>query len=494
MMWPALVTAILFVVFSIRTNAAYVSSMLLTLKERLYLPEGQASEVGRGGDAQLVEKLAAGVMHSDEQVAVAYARVLVRGHTDRAAEIILRRIETASVPTRDVLLRLIGPHLTRQQIEGLDVEGIDAHETGTRMDLHFAAAGSQTAQLIPHCLASDNPRLVACGIAGAWRSEAPGLRERAADALHGLLGSDQETTVLAGLDALRRVRAASHTDRLYGLLGHPSARVQRLCLEALAALGKEADASRLERPLERIYASDDHHVRVACVRCFALLDPLARGRLCLGALADGHPDVVEAALAALQATDEHFDSVISRWLFDDAAHPRAQEVALDYVKSQGLLPGLLPAIAEHKIATAEAMAQIVSILDRPGHPRGGEDARALFRIVLQERIEQAIALALSALESTEDPHRMRIVRASLRGQNRRQVARAIEALSHARLPLAAIRLRDLLLFLNGSPRTAIGVFPDTAAAMRWAGRSTDAWLRQCAEFALPSVAAAQGRP
>lgn len=493
MLWPALATAILFVVFSIRTNAAYVSSMLLTLKERLYLPEAQASEVGRGGDGRLLEELEAGVMHGDEQVAIAYARVLVRAHPDRAADLVLRRLQTASARARDVLLRLIGPHLSRQQIEGLDIEGIDAHETSTRMELHFAAAGSQSARLIPQSLASDNPRLVACGVVGAWRSEDPGLRQRAVEALDGLLGSGRDTAVIAGLEALRKVRVASHPEYLYGLLQHPSARVQRLCLEALAALGK-ADASRLEPLLEYGYANGDPHVRVACVRCAALLDPRARGRLCLSALNDDHPEVVKAALATLHEMDEDFESLMSRCLCDEAARPRVQEVVLDYLKSHGLLPGLLPAVAEQKVATAEAMAQIVSILDRPGHPRGGEDARALLRIVLQERIEQSIALALSALESAEDPHRMRIVRASLRGQNRRQVARGIEALSHAKLPLAAVRLRDLLLLLNGSPRRAIQVFPDAAAAMQWAARSTDTWLRQCAEFALPAVAGAQGRP
>ena len=93
-----------------------------------------------------------------------------------------------------------------------------------------------------------------------------------------------------------------------------------------------------------------------------------------------------------------------------------------------------------------------------------------------------------------DPHRMRIVRASLRGRDRRQVARAIEALSHVKSPLAAVRVRDLLLFMSGAPRTGFRVFPDASAAMRWAVQSTDAWLRQCAEFAMPAIAQAPGRP
>jgi len=494
MLWPALLTALLFLLVSVRTNAAYVKSMLLTLKERLYLPELQASEFGRGGNARVLEELEAGVMHSDEQVAVAYARVLVDSVPERATDIVLRRMQTASVPTRDVLLRLIGPHLSRPQVENLGVEGADAHETSTLVELHLAIGGAETERLIARCLAAENPRLIAWGIIGAWQSEDTGLRTRGSEALDSLLGGDRETTVLPGLEALRKVRTAGYTESLYKLLEHPSPRVQRRCLEALAAL-EGTETRGLEPALERVYLSHDHHVRVACVRCYALLDSIPRNRLCLIALNDDHPDVVKAAVATLCQGNEDVNALLSRWLCDEAAaRPRAQEVALDYLKSHGLLPHLLPVVAEHKIALAEAMAQILSILDQPGHPHGGEDARALFRIVLRERIEQSIALALSALESVEDPHRMRIVRASLRGRDRRQVARAIEALSHVRLPLVAIRVRDLLLFLSGASRTGFQVFPDVPAAMRWARQSTDAWLRQCAEFAMPVMAQAPGRP
>lgn len=492
-LWPALLAAMLFFLVSIRTNAAYVNGMLLTLKERLYLPELQASEFGRADDARVLEELELGVMHGDEQVAVAYARVLVGSFRERAADVVLRRIQTASVATRDVLLRLVGPHLSRAQVEALGIEGDDAHETSTLVELHLAVDGAQSARLIAQCLAAENPRLVAWGVVGAWRSEDPVLRERGGEALDALLRGDRETTVLPGLEALRRVRPAGYSGSLHRLLGHPSPRVQQLCLEVLATLG-EPEARGLEPLLERVYLGHDHRVRVACVRCYALLDSAARQRLCLIALNDDHPDVIRAALATLHPWDEDVDALLSRWLCDESARPRAQEVALDYLKSHGLLAHRLPAVAEHKIAAAEAMAQILSILDQPGHPRGGEDARALFRIVLRERIEQSIALALSALESVADPHRMRIVRTSLRGRDRRQVARAIEALSHVKLPLAAARLRDVLLFMSGAPQTRFRVFADTPAAMRWAVQSADAWLRQCAEFAMPVVAPAPGRP
>ncbi len=484
---PALLAALLFLHFSIRINAAYVHSMLATLKEKLYLPAVQASELGRGEDERFFEELVNGVRHGDDQVALAYARVLISGFPERAAEVILERMQTTSVRTRDALLRLAGPYLPRQLVERLEVEGGDAHETSTRIELHLGLPGGRATGLIEKCLTAGNPRLIACGIVGAFQHADKECARRGADMLAAMLRSDQETTLLSGLEALRRVRAATFTENIYNLLSHPSPRVQRGCLQALAAIGK-VESARIERLVESIYASGDHQLRAACVQCYALLEPAKRDSLCLRALNDNHPVVAMAAMSTLHQCSRNFGDLLSAWLCDEAARPRAQEVALDYLKLHGLLPHLLPIVAEHKIAVAEAMAHVLSVMNMPIHSVDRADgANTLFCIVLRERIDQSISLALAALEPIVDRNRIRIVRASLRGRDRRQVARMIEALSHFDLPLVSRRLRDLLLFLNGTDIACPQVFPDMATALDWAKHSADAWLRECAEFVVTDI-------
>lgn len=488
---PALLAALLFLYFSVRMNTAYVHSMLLTLKEKLYLPEVQAGEFGRGEDAQLLQELVDGVRHGDDQVALAYARALISGFPERATDVILERMQTANVRTRDALLRLAGPYLPRELVERLGVEGGDAHETGTRLELHLSVAGDRAAGLIDQCLAAENPRLVACGVVGAFQHEGGELAHHGVHALSAMLHSDREATLLAGLEALRRVRVVTFAKRVCELLAHPSPRVQRGCLQALVAIG-QAESDSIEPLLRGIYISHDHQLRAACVRCYALLEPTARDGLCLRALNDNHPAVAMAAMTTLHQCSQNFDALLSDWLCSEAARPRAQEAALDYLKLHGLLPRLLPMVAEHKISVAEAMTHVLSVVDATGRDSSGTGgAHTLLRIVLRERIEQSIGLALAALEPVADRHSLRIVRAGLRGRDRRQVARAMEALSHVDLPLVSHRLRDLLLFLNGPEEVRIQVFPDITTALVWAQCSVDAWLRECAEFAAADLSAEQ---
>ena len=482
---PAVLGAVLFLYFSIRTNAGYVESMLATLKEKLYLVDQQAGELGRGGDARLLDELVKGVMHPDEQVAIAYARVLTSGFPDRAAEVVLQRMQTASIRTRDALLRTVGPCLPRQLVEHLGVDGADAHETTTLRELHFRIPGIDANALIGQCLSAENPRLVACGIVGAYQHGSEDLARLGTQALATLLASARETTVLAGLEALRRVQDARHMPHLYRLIEQGSTRVQGRALQAFAALG-QGDAARLEPILIDLYRSRDHQLRAACVACYGLLEPRIRDRLCLAALNDNHPIVAAVAMDILRHRSEDFDGLVSGWLCDEAARPRAREAALDYLKTHGLLPRLLPVVAEHRIAWAETLAQVLDLVE-PQREGEAARARALFRIVVRERIEQSVDLALSALEPVVDSQRLRIVRASLRTRNRRQIARAIEALSHFESPLLSRRLHDLLLFLNGSAPARSGMLNDTVTALERVRRSTDTWLRQCAEVAYPAL-------
>lgn len=488
MLLPGLGAAGLYLFFSLRTNRACVDAMLATLRERLYLPDHQAGELRHSADASVVEELVRGVRQPDDQVAVAYARVLAAGFPDRAADVVLRRMETAGVRTRDMLLRVVGPRLPQGELERLGADGADAHETSTLRQLHFGFRGKRAAALIVQCLGSDNPRLVACGIVGALQHGDGALAARARQALAALLAAAApEQSIVAGLEAVRQLPASSAGIDLHALLLHPSSRVRRLCLHAFAALG-HADPRRLEPALRESSASDDPHLRAACVPCYALLDPGARDALCIAALGDSHPTVVSAAIAALHAHSADFEVLVSGWLREEAACPRSQAAVLEYFREQRALPQLLAQVAARKLALAEAIAPVLSWLD--GKPARDEAPRALLRIVLRERLGQAVDLGLLALEGATHDHRLRVVRAGLLGRDRRQTARAIEALGGIELP-GLSRLPAVLTLLGTPDPARTGGPAGDAAALAWLRERADPWLRQCAEQALPELASGQ---
>lgn len=479
---PAFLGGAAYLYYSGRANAAYVSSMLATLRERLYLPSVQADELGRGIDERLVDELAKGVMHPDEQICIAYARILVKACPERAAELILQRAQTADVRTRDALLRLAGPHLSARLIDHLG-EGTDAHEQSTLLELRINAQDGSARRLIVECLSAQNPRLIGCGIGGAAQHGDAELRASAAVALRGLLAGNSEAMLMAGLTALGKAPDEEHLPRLYPLLENPSLRVQRAALQALAQFGS-ADAKTLEPLLARARESSDHQVRAASVRCFPLLPAATRERLCLDALGDTHPAVAEAALTVLRRNCEQFEPVLYRWLCGATVQPRAQQRAINHLNRLGLMRAALSEVATHKTAVAETLARALGAPGLAGGDGAQASARALLAIVLRERLEQTIDLVLAAVEPSADPRSLRIIRAGLRCRQRRQVARAIEVLSHLEIPLLSTRLRPPLLLLAGAPAREAGSDRDAEEALRWVRHGADEWLRQCASVAF----------
>lgn len=161
---------------------------------------------------------------------------------------------------------------------------------------------------------------------------------------------------------------------------------------------------------------------------------------------------------------------------------------LEYLREQRALPHLLTQVAERKLGLAEAISRVLSWLD--GKPASEDAPRALLRIVLRERLEQAVDLCLLALEAATHDRRLRVVRAGLRGRDRRQTARAIEALDSIDLP-GLSRLPAALGAAHASrPGGSAG---NAAAALAWLRERADPWVRQCAEHALPELSSAPAR-
>ncbi|MCG6900661.1 MAG: hypothetical protein LJE75_11750, partial [Gammaproteobacteria bacterium] len=105
---PGMLAALLYLFFSRKMNQAYVSTLIATLKERLFLPnELMYADLGSCSDEDMKE-IMRGVTHTDSEVSIAFSRVLAESFPDKATGIILQRSSGEDHAAADRYLKLLG--------------------------------------------------------------------------------------------------------------------------------------------------------------------------------------------------------------------------------------------------------------------------------------------------------------------------------------------------------------------------------------------------
>ncbi len=479
----------LYLFFSVKTNRAYVEALLSTLKERLFLPTEGLGKTDTAADPELFARLVDGVKHQDEQICLTYARMLANTFPDRAPDIIFERMQHASAPVCDQLVRLIGPQLSEDLLHRLETERElgDAHERATVLTTRFEAKDPHMQSQIGPCLASDNPRLVACGVLGVMSYGLNDQRESAIRRWRTLLEDGNTSSIYAALQLGRKLpMPESFLPVLCGLLEHPEDKLKKSALFALRHGELRADA-RLTALLAALAQSPDQQMRVAAVECYRLLPAADRERLAFVALTDRHPNVVTAALDVLKECVEDLPKRLFAWLNDGSAPPLQQQQVLAYLSRQGVQRQPFEDFAARRLQDAAAMAQALRTLDCEA--ARSDAGWTLTCIVLAERFTQTLEVALLAMENLGDSHSIRIVYVALKSKDKRQVARAREALTNIANTTLGAQLSQLLMV--ASDRSAVvdtvpgmASFKSAADALAWCGNHVDSWLRACAQHAL----------
>jgi Armadillo/beta-catenin-like repeat len=489
----------LFLFFSIKTNRAYVEALLSTLKERLFLPSEGLGTMGAAGDPELFARLVDGVKHQDEQICLTYARMLANAFPDKAPEIIFERMQLASAPVCDQLVRLIGPKLPEELLHRLESarELGDAHERATVLATRFEAKDPRMQTQVEPCLTSENPRLITCGVLGVLSYGLDDRRDTAVQRWQSLLADTRTSSIFAALYLGQKIAMpASFLPLLCDLLEHPDDGVKKAALAALRHGGLQADA-RLTALLEVLAKSPDQQMRVASIECYRLLPAADRERLAFAALTDRHPNVVDAALGVLEECIEGLPDRLFTWLNDACAPPRQQQQVLAYLSRQGVPRQPFEDFAGRRLQDAAQMAQASRVLETD---TARDDAGwTLMKIVLAERFTQTLEVALLAMENLGDSHSIRIVYVALKSKDKRQVARAREALTNIANSALGAQLSQLLIVASDSTAVVETVpgaasFKSAADALAWCANHVDCWLKECAKHALQAerVLAAAG--
>jgi hypothetical protein len=479
----------LYLFFSFKTNRAYVEALLATLKERLFLPSEGLGTTNNAADPELFERLAEGVRHKDEQICLTYARMLASAFPEQAPDIIFERMQHASAPVCDQLIRLIGPRLPESLLHRLEAsrELGDVHERATVLATRFEAKDPRVQSQIEECFTSDNPRLITCGISGVYCYGLDARRPLAIERWQTMLMDSRKPYIFAALHLGQAIpMPEAFLPQLCSLLEHPDDNVKKAALAALRHGSLPANA-RLVALLEALIKSPDHQMRVACVECYRLFPAPDRERVSLEALTDRHPSVVEAALGVLEETAGELSDRLFKWLHEASAPPRQQQQVLAYLTRQAAPRQPFEEYAGRKLQEATAMSQALHVLE--GDTARSDAAWALVKIVLAERFSQTLEVALLAMENLGDRHSIRIVYIALKSKDKRQVARAREALTNIANTRLGAQLGQLLT--AAGDRTAVVAaaegavsFKSAADALQWCCKSADRWLHECAGHAL----------
>lgn len=490
---PGMLAALLYLFFSRKMNEAYVSTLIATLKERLFLPNEQMyADLGSCSDEDMQE-IMRGVTHSDTEVSIAFSRVLAESFPDRAASIILQRSSGEDNATTDRYLKLLGSLDIASHVDDLHKRAAhgDAHLQASILLLLLAHGDRDSVIRTIRLLDSDNPRLRATAIQAALRhpDSAPGSA-RIMSVWQALL-QDDRTTQLAALDLIpdlqllpqqqRQTLQAAYQSAFSQLLDDTRNETRIRALRSMQSWHGDSSAD-IQQALLHSLASEHPGIREAAARCLHLADDEQRASQLLQAIGDANPRVRQAGIETMKATTQDYEDLALQWILDNQGSLRAQQALLKPLLDSGLDKTVFADIARKKSEEAQLLGQALSILDADA---GGINCLELLRITLKEQLDQNIDLALLALEPLYEPGLIAIIRAGFASGDARHVANACEALENLDKQAITAGLSVMLQkSVSNDFSTDDSLFKSLEDVVNWCVNHRNNWLNLCGDQAL----------
>ena len=495
---PGVLAAMLYLLSCMQMNKAYVSTLLATLKERLFLPERQMYTDLNGCSDEVFEEVMRGVNHMDPEVSLAFSRVLTGSFPERAAGIILARAADSDNATADRYMALlekldISPY--RAELEELASRG-DNHLRASLLRLRLDNGDPGALAEALELFESANPRLRTTAIhAALLDADTATRRVRALAAWHALLQQDTDSQ-LAALDIipdLQRLDAdewhslkAAYTGTFNKLLESDTASVTLRTLHGMRTWRGELP-DEVRQALATALDSRHAGLREAAAACLHLVPAAERDPLVLQALGDGNKRVRNAAITSQRSATHDYTELALNWIASDRGSLRAQQELLRSLLHTRLPKAVFEDIARNKSHAARKLQAALQVLDRDAALHTGT-AYSILRYTLQEQLEQTIEMALLAMDPLYEPGLIRIIRAAFTSGDARHIANACEALQNLPRQEAVAGLAEILRQASGH-ETAGGttIFNHLDDVLAWCAGHTNDWLSQCGNRAMQTL-------
>ena len=487
---PGMVAAGLYLFSSTRMNHAYVSTLLSTLKERLFLPDKHMYAQLTGCSDKAMSEIMRGINHPDTDVSLAFTKTLVASFPEKAPEIIIQHTRDRDSATKNRMLALLEPlDITpcAGELRNIARSG-DAHLRAMIMRMLINQGDLPACQDSINQLDSDNPRLRALAIHAALQSPCGGTdRGSIIEAWQALLSADRNAQ-LASLDIITDLAGLSDDEKalllknyrqvFLQLLDRGSSDIKIRTLNAMRAWQEETGAAVLES-LARSLSSEHPGLREAAANCLHLAGAAERDELLLQAIGDGHIRVRNAGINSLMAVADVYEDVALDWISGNRGSLRAQQSLLSSLLESTLPASVFEDLARTKSEEARVLQQALCMLE--DNTAGGPDtARTLLRHALQEHLDQTIELALMAMEPLYEPGIIGIIRGGFLSGDSRHVANACEVLSTLDKASVASSMNAILQNAACNDFSRDGeTFQSLDEVLNWCATNRDDWLKSC---------------
>jgi len=488
-----LILTCLYAYFNVRMNKAYVMEIITHLRNSLFIPENYEQTAIKSAGNDVLNELEAGVQHHDDQICVAYARTLAHSFPDKAAPVLIARLQGAENAVRDQLFKILVP-LRPEKFEDYlwhEYQSADTHLQSTIIKTLCKLSNEKALSMAEDLLTNTNPRLQAVGIFGCVLHNPD--HQQAYHLWNSLLKSDNVGDVLSALNIFQEIEIDVKST-IYKidktvfnhLLSGINSRILRASLQAIS-LWPANSMTELSTLLSRVCLMNDPYIRELTVKCAHVLNSDDNNTFMLEAIEDSHPLVRKNALTLFKV--ENPRELFVRWIKDEnRGSPRTQSSILANLLTKKVPNNILEDIAICKAEDAENILQAIHSLHRFPQPPNSPSME-LMAHVLQERLEQIVDLTLQAMKPIEDPYIINIIQAGIKSKDKRITAQSMEALRNIDNQGLAVILANILEDAMGfrlSSNNDKSKFNSLKEALFWCTQRHDTWLKACAEDALKS--------
>jgi hypothetical protein len=490
---PGATAAALFAYYSIRMNRAYGETLLTHLKEHLFLPQEQAATSLRHTGKGNIQAITDAVNRGDE-MSISFSRILAEAYPEIATERILPVVERTTAGIADQLIKVVStigdPAVCRFLLARSGL--FDNHFRATALTILSRSRVEEAAPMLRQALDDPDPRIQATGIRGvlawplteqqvpavaSWLSLLNGTRNQQVAALE-LIPEIRRIETPATRDTLQQACLASST-RIFAAT-HVAARVN--ILNAYRHWEGKVD-SDLECLVGNALEDTEPEIRAAAVGCVHLLPQAQQHDRLECALADGHARVRNATLETLRKQVPDLTDLVLDWVLRNRSTPRAQNTLLSAVIGSGLPRDALESIIKNKITDARQLYSNLITLRK--HSESGSSALQLLCRLLEERFQQVLDIALTAMEPLCAHGVIAVIRGGISTRDERYVANACEALHSIPNRKLVQPLGQLIqeAFMPAHRMEITGTEKLEVVLEALAARP-DAWLRECSGAAL----------